>query len=77
MPYTTPVGKIYDSGDFAGTMARAQELADWDGFSKRAAASKRAGRLRGIGLSTYVEACGGNGPETATVRLDATAASPC
>ncbi len=62
MPYTTPVGKIYDSGDFAGTMARAQELADWDGFSKRAAASKRAGRLRGIGLATYVEACGGNGP---------------
>ena len=65
MPYTTPVGKIYNSGDFAGTMARAQELADWDGFSKRAAASKRAGRLRGIGLATYVEACGGNGPETA------------
>ena len=70
MPYTTPVGKIYDFGDFAGTMARAQELADWDGFSKRAAASKRAGRLRGIGLATYVEACGGNGPETAAVRLD-------
>jgi carbon-monoxide dehydrogenase large subunit len=70
MPYTTPVGKIYDSGDFAGTMARAQELADWGGFNKRAAASKRAGRLRGIGLATYVEACGGNGPETATMRLD-------
>ena len=70
MPYTTPVGKIYDSGDFAGTMVRAQELADWDGFNKRAAASKRAGRLRGIGLATYVEACGGNGPETAVVRLD-------
>ena len=34
MPYTTPVGKIYDSGDFAGTMARAQELADWDGFQQ-------------------------------------------
>jgi carbon-monoxide dehydrogenase large subunit len=70
MPYTTPTGKIYDSGDFAGTMARAQELADWDGFSKRAVQSKRAGRLRGIGMATYIEACGGNGPETATVRLD-------
>jgi carbon-monoxide dehydrogenase large subunit len=70
LPYTTPTGKIYDSGDFAGTMARAQELADWDGFAKRAAASKRAGRLRGISLATYIEACGGNGPETATVRLD-------
>ena len=70
MPYTTPTDKIYDSGDFAGTMARAQELAGWDGFNKRAAASKRAGRLRGIGMATYIEACGGNGPETATVRLD-------
>ncbi len=70
LPYKTPTGKIYDSGDFAGTLARAQELADWGGFNKRAAQSKRAGRLRGIGLATYIEACGGNGPETATVRLD-------
>jgi len=70
LPYTTPTGKIYDSGDFAGTLARAQELADWDGFNKRAAVSKRAGRLRGIGIGTYVEACGANGPETAVVRLE-------
>jgi carbon-monoxide dehydrogenase large subunit len=70
LPYTTPTGKIYDSGDFAGTLARAQEIADWAGFNKRAAQSKRAGRLRGIGLATYIEACGGNGPETATIRLD-------
>ena len=70
MPYTTPTGKVYDSGDFAGIMARAQELADWAGFRKRAAESKRAGRLRGIGLSVYIEACGNNGPETANVRLE-------
>ncbi len=70
MPYTTPTGKIYDSGDFTGCMARAQEIADWDGFNKRAAASKRVGRLRGIGMATYIEACGNNGPETANVRLD-------
>ena len=70
LPYTTPTGKIYDSGDFAGTLARAQELIDWDGFGKRLTASKRAGRLRGIGIATYVEACGANGPETAVVRLD-------
>ena len=41
MPYTTATGKIYDTGDFAGHMARAQEIADWDGFKKRAAASKK------------------------------------
>jgi carbon-monoxide dehydrogenase large subunit len=70
LPYTTPTGKVYDSGDFAGCMARAQELADWDGFGKRAAAAKRAGKLRGIGIASYIEACGNNGPETANVRLD-------
>ena len=70
MPYTTPTAKIYDSGDFAGHLARAQELASWDGFTKRLAQSKRAGRLRGIGISTYIEVCGGNGPETARVQLD-------
>jgi carbon-monoxide dehydrogenase large subunit len=70
LPYTTPTGKVYDSGDFAGGMARAQELADWAGFNKRLAVSKRAGNLRGIGMATYVEACGNNGPETATINLD-------
>ncbi len=70
MPYTTPTGKIYDSGDFAGTLARAQEVVDWNGFNKRAAASKRAGKLRGIGIATYVEACGNNGPETANIQLE-------
>ena len=70
MPYTTPTGKIYDSGDFAGAMARAQAIADWNGFNKRATASKRTGKLRGIGIATYVEACGNNGPEMANVRLD-------
>ncbi|MGB8183539.1 MAG: xanthine dehydrogenase family protein molybdopterin-binding subunit, partial [Pseudolabrys sp.] len=39
LPYKTPTGKVYDSGDFAGTLARAQELANWDGFNKRAAQS--------------------------------------
>ena len=70
MPYKTPTGKVYDSGDFAGTLARAQELIDWAGFNKRATAAKRAGRLRGIGIATYVEACGNSGPETATLQLD-------
>ena len=70
LPYKTPTGKVYDSGDFAGAMARAQEMIDWAGFSKRATAAKRAGKLRGIGMATYIEACGNNGPETATINLD-------
>ena len=66
MPYATPTGKVYDTGEFDGHMKRAQEIADWDGFKKRAAAAKKKGKLRGIGVSTYIEACGGNAPETAT-----------
>jgi aerobic carbon-monoxide dehydrogenase large subunit len=70
MPYTTPTGKIYDSGDFAGHLKRAQEIADLAGFKRRVAASKKSGRLRGLGIATYIEACGSNGPDKATVRLD-------
>ncbi len=70
MPYTTPTQKVYDSGDFAAHMRRAQEIIDWNGFGKRAAASKKARKLRGIGLATYIEACGNNGPDAATVRLE-------
>jgi aerobic carbon-monoxide dehydrogenase large subunit len=70
MPYRTATDKLYDSGDFAAHMARAQEIADWAGFKRRHAASKKAGKLRGIGLATYIEACGSNGPDTATLRLE-------
>ncbi|MBI1204512.1 MAG: molybdopterin-dependent oxidoreductase [Rhodopseudomonas sp.] len=70
LPYATPTGKVYDSGEFAATMVRAQELIDWKGFGKRVTAAKRAGKLRGIGMATYIEACGANGPETAHVTLD-------
>src|SRR3954462_8085356 len=70
MPYTTRTGKIYDSGDFAGHLKHAQEIADIAGFKRRLAASKKSGRLRGIGIATYIEACGSNGPDTAKVRLD-------
>jgi carbon-monoxide dehydrogenase large subunit len=70
MPYTTATGKAYDSGDFAGHLARAQDVGDWAGFGGRLKTARAAGRLRGIGIATYIEACGNNGPETATVRLD-------
>jgi carbon-monoxide dehydrogenase large subunit len=70
MPYVTATGKAYDSGDFAGHLKRAQDIGDWKGFKQRLKAARKGGRLRGIGVATYIEACGNNGPETATVRLD-------
>jgi aerobic carbon-monoxide dehydrogenase large subunit len=70
MPYENPGHKKYDSGDFAGHLARAQDVADWKGFDKRASEAKRNGKLRGIGLSSYIEACGLTAPEDGKVILE-------
>jgi carbon-monoxide dehydrogenase large subunit len=69
MPYTTATGKVYDSGDFAAHMKRAMEVADWKDFPKRAKAARKLGKVRGIGMATYVEVCGTMGDETANVAL--------
>jgi carbon-monoxide dehydrogenase large subunit len=55
LPYRTASGLLYDSGDFAGNMRKVLELADWNGFTARKRESKRRGKLRGIGISNYVE----------------------
>jgi aerobic carbon-monoxide dehydrogenase large subunit len=57
-PYQTPVALQYDSGDYFTTLATATKLADWNGFPARRAAAAAKGKLRGIGMSTYLEACG-------------------
>lgn len=57
-PYQTPVALQYDVGDYPACMNRAQELAEVSGFDARRAASEKAGKLRGIGYSSYIEACG-------------------
>ena len=57
-PYQTPVMMQYDSGDPVGCLTRVLEAADWAGFPARRAESMRRGKYRGIGLATYVEACG-------------------
>jgi carbon-monoxide dehydrogenase large subunit len=58
MPYKTPNAGTYDSGDFEGVMDDALRRASWSGFPARRAAAQRAGRLRGIGIATYLEAGG-------------------
>ena len=59
MPYQTANGTTYDSGNFKAVMEDALKRADWKGFRKRRAQAQRAGRLRGIGIATYLEAGGG------------------
>ncbi|TFF20582.1 xanthine dehydrogenase family protein molybdopterin-binding subunit [Jiella endophytica] len=69
LPYRTAFGRLYDTGDFAGHMAEAMRRADWAGFEARRAAAKSKGRLLGIGMATYVEACAFPGSEPAYTEL--------
>src|SRR6266705_153018 len=57
-PHQTPVIMAYDAGDYNASLKKALELADHKGFGKRKRDSARNGKLRGIGFSTYIEACG-------------------
>jgi carbon-monoxide dehydrogenase large subunit len=57
-PYQTPVALQYDIGNYEATLARAIELADVRGFEARRKEAASRGKLRGIGYSTYIEACG-------------------
>ena len=67
-PYQTPVMMNYDSGDPLGCMDKALLAADWKGFPARKAEAAKRGKLRGIGLCTYVEACG-LAPSRIAIRL--------
>ncbi len=57
-PYQTPVALQYDSGDYTATLNAALKAADHAGFESRRTAAAAKGKLRGIGVSTYLEACG-------------------
>ena len=57
-PYQTPVALQYDSGNYFATLDTALDRSRWGSFEARRAEARKRGKLRGIGLSTYVEACG-------------------
>jgi len=57
-PYATPVGLTYDTGNYAAHLDKAIKIADVAGFAARKAASAAKGKLRGLGYSCYIEACG-------------------
>lgn len=70
MPHTMGLGDVVDSGDFPGIMDHAMAAADWAGFASRRADSAARGRLRGIGMSTYIERCAGGGDSPADLRFE-------
>jgi carbon-monoxide dehydrogenase large subunit len=57
-PHQTPVIMNYDTGDYEASISAAMKDADWDGFPARKAEAASRGKLRGIGMSCYIEACG-------------------
>jgi carbon-monoxide dehydrogenase large subunit len=57
-PYQTPVIMAYDTGDFIASLEAAKKAIDYAGFPDRKAKAKTEGKLRGIGVSCYIEACG-------------------
>jgi carbon-monoxide dehydrogenase large subunit len=57
-PHQTPVIMCYDVGDYGAALERALQLADYEHVAERKRASEKAGKLRGIGVSAYIEACG-------------------
>jgi carbon-monoxide dehydrogenase large subunit len=69
MPYVNCVGNELDSGDFAGTQAMALDLADWEGFAARRAASEALGKKRGRGIGYFIEASGGQPQEWARLHM--------
>jgi aerobic carbon-monoxide dehydrogenase large subunit len=69
MPYTSPTKLLLDSGEFETIMDLCMEASDWSSFNKRRRVTEREGKLRGIGMATYTERCGGGFPETASIEF--------
>ena len=57
-PYAAAAGLEYDTGNYHALVDKLEDLADLSGFEARRAATKATGKLRGIGVNTYIEACG-------------------
>jgi carbon-monoxide dehydrogenase large subunit len=60
-PYKTVTGFEYDCGDFEGVLEKALRESDWTGFEARRQDSAKHGKLRGRGISTYIEASAAGG----------------
>ncbi|MCI0755577.1 xanthine dehydrogenase family protein molybdopterin-binding subunit [Teichococcus vastitatis] len=70
IPYATPAGTVYDSGEFPAVLDEALVAADWDGFSARRAESRRQGKLRGRGIGHYLEVTAPPSKEMGGIRFE-------
>jgi carbon-monoxide dehydrogenase large subunit len=70
MPYSSASGQVYDSGEFTAVLQKALEAADAAGFAGRMRLSSRNGKLRGLGIGTYLEATSPPGKESGAIRFE-------
>lgn len=70
-PYKAASGMTYDSGDFPAMLDAALEAADWKGFARRKAESRRRGLLRGRGIGQFLEVTAPPSKEFGAIRFDA------
>ncbi len=69
-PHKMALGMVIDTGDFDRTLSRALAAHDADGFEKRRKASARKGRMRGLGVSSYLEVVLGMPADFAEIRFE-------
>ncbi len=69
LPYTAASGLTYDSGAFEAVLDQALDLADWSGFDARRMETEEQGRLRGRGVSLYLEVTAPVGKEMGGLRF--------
>ncbi len=71
IPYAAASGMTYDSGDFPAVFDEAVEVSDWKGFAQRKRDSRKRGKLRGIGLGSYLEVTAPPSKEMGGIRFEA------
>ena len=71
IPFKAASDMVYDSGDFGAVFEEALVAADWTGFEKRKAESQKRGRLRGIGIGSYLEVTAPPNKESGALRFEA------
>ncbi len=71
MPYKAPSDMNYDSGEFTAVLDQAIQTSDWNGFARRKEESRARGKIRGIGVGSYLEVTAPQGKEMGGIRFDA------
>src|SRR5499426_494426 len=71
LPIKVASGSNYDSGDFPGVLERALEVADAEGFARRKRESRERGKVRGLGIGSFLEVTAPPSKEMGGIRFEA------